>query len=549
MQSLEFWREENIACAGRRRSGCEKDICISGQAMVYWCTIHNEGIIDMRILFFRPKSGYYPGLSPQPPLGSLALASFAQMKGHTVRIFDRQANHGSFMKAVASFQPDVVAVTLTVESMIPDAIRVSRGLKERGLPVLWGGHMASAIPEEIVRSGYVDYVGISEGEYTLMELLEVLEGKRTPDTVRGIAYVDENGVYRRTEDRSFADLADFPPLDYSLIPVERFHTKTPYANRAFTVIASKGCPFSCTYCFNHEFHRCQLREYPRDIVFQQIKTLKENYHVNGIMFPDELFGINKQQMRLFCKEMKCTYPGITWGTETKIGTLSREDLELIYNAGCRALSFGVESGNAEMRKKLHKHYDEAKLYETFRNCHEIGIMTLANIMIGLPDETSEQLRDTVRLYFRAHPHVVSTALFTAIPGTQIYRSLEADGRISPIKKTLDEIGKAAKERQHLTKNYSKVPDKDLLVVMHYFHWQVVFGKKVKVQGMKQESMINWGIVNMLGLLRSVGVSGIARWFWESVKLFCTVAWYAHAYPSIRKKYDLSAKNFGRTDWD
>jgi len=142
------------------------------------------------------------------------------------------------------------------------------------LPVLWGGHTASAIPEEAARSGCVDYVGISEGEYTMLELLE---GRRAPETVPGIAYVDERGEYRRTPDRPFANLADFPPLDYSLIPTRKFYTPLPFASRLFIMMASKGCIYKCAFCFNSEYHRCQWRAYPLDVIFQQMKYLAEGF--------------------------------------------------------------------------------------------------------------------------------------------------------------------------------------------------------------------------------------------------------------------------------
>jgi len=119
----------------------------------------------MRVLFIRPKVGFFITVSA-PPLGSLALASFIQTKGHEVRIFDHEIER-DLMKAVTQFKPDAAAVTLLGESQVPDAIQISRTLKALGLPVFWGSYMASAIPEQVARSGYADYIGISEGEYTL----------------------------------------------------------------------------------------------------------------------------------------------------------------------------------------------------------------------------------------------------------------------------------------------------------------------------------------------------------------------------------------------
>ena len=500
----------------------------------------------MRVLFVRPKSGFFVSCS-SPPMGSLALASFLQAKGHAVRIFDHEIEH-DLVKAVTEFKPEAAAVTLLGQSQIADAMQISRTLKAQGLPVFWGGYMASAIPEAVARSGCADYVGISEGEYTLLELLEVVEGKRARETVLGIAYVDETGEYRRTADRPFADPADFPPLDYSLIPVEQFDYSFPFANRISPMMASKGCPFNCTYCFNSEYHRCQRREYPKKVVFQQIQTLVEQYKVDGIYFVDEIFGTDKQELQEICQGIKELNLGVTWGTETMIGALSREDLAMMHEAGCRLLQFGLESGSAEMRKKLHKFYDASKTDETFRNCREIGIMTYGFFIIGLPDETPEQVRETVRLFLRTQPDIASVAFFTPYPGSQLCRELEAAGRLA-IPKTLEDFVNPAMERQQLRQNFSRVPDRDLQVILQFFYWQMMFRKKKKTPGVEQSSVLVMEVKNMLAYLRRGGLRGLARGVWDSGKLFFTVAWYANAYPSVRKKYDLYAKNFGRTDWD
>ena len=357
----------------------------------------------------------------------------------------------------------------------------------------------------------------------------------------GIAWVDENGGYRRTADRPFADLADFPPLDYSLIQAERY-TAYGYPNikRQFGMISSKGCPFSCTFCFNSEFHRCRRRMYPREVLFQQIKTLTENYGVDRVAFIDEIFGVDKQELKAFCQGMTDRFPGFTWGADTRVGVLTREDMEMMYANGCRSLTFGLESGSAEMRKVLRKDFDDTKVDEAFRNCREVGFRTNAYFMLGLPDETPEQLRETVRLYFRTQPNWGVWFLYWPIPGSQLYRELEAAGRIS-VPTTLEAA--AAHNTltdQDLAKNYSRIPDKDLQVVQNFVNWQTVF---------RQRGYVKIAVSLLLSNLRRIGLRGLARELWVSAKLLCTVAWYAHAYPSIRKKYDLYAKNYGRTDWD
>jgi len=470
-----------------------------------------------------------------------------QARGHAVRIFDHQLER-DIAKAVAEFKPDAVAITLLSQTMIPDAMESARAMKALGLPVFWGGHMASAIPEEIARSGLADYVGISEGEYTLLELLEVVAGRRAPDTVPGVAYVDENGEYHRTPDRPFADLADFPPLDYSLVPMGRFASGFLFADRVFMMVTSKGCPHQCTFCFNREYHRCQRRAYPREVIFRQIETLVRDYGADGLIFGDEVFGTDKRELRAFCEGLKALNLGVKWYTESVVGALARSDLALMYDAGCRMLAFGLECGSAEMRKKIHKYYDASKVDETFRNCREVGIRAAAFFIIGFPGETPGQVRETVRLYFRLQPDSTGLCLYLPIPGSQLYRELEASGQLRP-KKTLEAYGASPIGWNRETENFSRVPTKELRVILHYINWQMAFQKKRYRPGFKRDSPLKLALSNLLAYLRCAGPRGFAHGLWNAAAFFLAVAWDAHAYPAIRKKYDLYAKNFGRTDWD
>jgi len=176
------------------------------------------------------------------------------------------------------------------------------------------------------------------------------------------------------------------------------------------------------------------------------------------------------------------------------------------------------------------------------------MLTHGLFIIGLPDETPGQLRETVHLYFRAHPHAAALGFFTAYPATPLYRELLAQGRLTP--KTLEEMGGPVAERQHLSQNYSHIPPKDLLVVANFVHWQTMFGKKHRTPGIKTNPIAKVGLHNLLGFLRAApGPRTLLQAAREAVKFVCAAAWYAHAYPSIRRKYDLDARNFDRTIWD
>jgi radical SAM superfamily enzyme YgiQ (UPF0313 family) len=448
---------------------------------------------------------------------------------------------------IAAFQPNALAVTVTTEAQIADAMAASETAKTLNCPVFWGGHAATVLADLVAKLPYVDYVGISEGEYTLLELLDVISGLENPEDCAGIVFSAKDGTVVRTQDRPFADLADFPPLNYSLVQTKKFFQYMDFASRMFHVFTSKGCPYKCSFCFNENFHKCQRRRYPLEVVMHQIRELVDDYGVNGVVFEDEMFGGNKEEFRTLCNALGSFEPRIYWAAQTVMGILSREELELAYASGCRTLVFGLESGSAEMRKKVQKYYDAGKIDETFRTCRELGISTMPNFIIGFPQEIPEQVRETVHLILRVNADVPNVSIFTPVPGSKSYADLVASGSLKPIE-DIEEYARNPKNRQTVTQNFSLIPTRELRCISSFFYWVLAFGgksgKKTRKKGMVK--------VAVIGLLNHIAIEGLRRGVANLVgtaKIFLRTFWYSHAYPSILKKYDLYKKNFGRTDWD
>jgi len=300
----------------------------------------------------------YVGFSNMAPTAALNLASFMQREGHAVRIYERNIDKKSVLHALDAFKPDVIVCTLMFARQIRDMQAVCREVRalRPDLPVLCGGLMASHFPELILKEGLADYVGVGEGEYTLLELLEVVSGQREASTVQSLVYLDRDGEPVHTPLRPFADLGDFPETDFSLLPMDKYFAYYPESPRTLMVYASKGCPCQCTFCFNASYNRCQYRTRRRKTVLREIETLVRDYGADGFFFLDELWGCDKKELRAYCDELvalseKLGKP-IRWVCETHIGMMDFEDLERMARAGCFMIPFGVESGSPEILARI-----------------------------------------------------------------------------------------------------------------------------------------------------------------------------------------------------
>ena len=487
----------------------------------------------MRILLVNPSAGYFNS-AVFNPLGLLAIGSYLRSIGYEVKLLDRCVENVHFKKFISEFQPDVVGVSVMSTRGLKDAIKVSKIASKLGFYVTWGGAVPTFDNEMVLREDFVDSVIISEGEYTFKELLEALQGKRKFDQIKGLAY-KENGKYRRNEDRPFIDLAELPITDYSLIDVKKYLIPYVGCERLMYMYSSKGCPCSCTFCTNTCFHKSKHRKRPNEIVIKEIKYLIDNYQMDGVYFSDELWCADKREMYDFCRRVKEENLKFSWFIMTRVGQFTKEDYELMYECGCRGAMFGIETGSREMMKRVHKNINYDRIIPSFAELKNIGITNIASFIIGYPDETVEQLKDTVNLIQNLDVHLTPVFHLTPLPGTALYDEVVAQGRYQP-PRNLKENSKIIATIS-VGKNLSSVPTIDLRVIRSRLIWKS-FSKK---DGIENKKPFTFAKDTVLSGLRAISQKGVISFFVDGFSAFCEfvyIFWFSHMYPKLRKKYGL-----------
>lgn len=187
------------------------------------------------------------------PLGILSIASFLKSKGHDAVICDRFFTSEKADATLKRLKPDIIGVSVMSNVFIKDAMDIAKEAKKLGIPVVWGGSLASVIPEEILRSGLGDYVSFNEGEFTWLEMAEAFDKGEPFDSIKGLGYI-RNGEYIRTENREFIDLSVLPKLDWTIIDPKQYFQMGYGYDKMITTYFSKGCTGRCTFCYNHKFH-------------------------------------------------------------------------------------------------------------------------------------------------------------------------------------------------------------------------------------------------------------------------------------------------------
>jgi len=348
----------------------------------------------LKVLLINPKSTQLNRRrkAPSVPIGLLAIASFIKAKGHTVKIVDLALKSENIGKHILSFKPDVVGVTVVSTLVCNSAVKASKIAKKYNKPVIWGGQIASLLTELSFNEGCVDFIVMGEGEITFSELLDTIEKGGSYENIDGLAFVNKDGVHIN-KSREFAYLSLFPGTDWTLVNPKKYSQGYFQCKRMLYLYFSKGCPAHCTFCFNPTYHRSNHRRRPPGQVIEEIEYLVKNCGVDGVNFADEFLYPGPEDMQTFIRLIKEKNLDFIWGGQTRLGVYSKEDLQHMYNAGCRFLLFGVETGCEARMKEIKKGIDLKKAKETFDNCKEIGITTQGSFIIGYPDETEDEIKE------------------------------------------------------------------------------------------------------------------------------------------------------------
>jgi radical SAM superfamily enzyme YgiQ (UPF0313 family) len=369
-------------------------------------------------------------MRPYAPLGILYLAAYARQHGFGVRVHDNTfcRDEGAFFRALEESNATVVGF----HSMFicrTSAERLIKGAKERGCTVICGGPDATVAADLYLKTYGADYVALSEGEHTIVELLGHLTGKtQTPlETIEGLAYLDEKREVTQTPSRALMrDVDRLPEPARDLIDLGEYQHawKNHHGFSSLHLITSRGCPFACAWCSRAVFGRNYRLRDP-DLVAQEIRRIKEDFNPDHIRISDDIFGVNKQWVVRWRKAMQERDAIIPFECLSRVDLLEPPLLDDLKAAGCMRIWCGVESGSQKVLDAMNKNTTVEENYRAAKLMKERGIKRAFYIMLGYPGEKREDIALTKKLLLDTLPETVSISVAHPIRGTFFYDAVEA----------------------------------------------------------------------------------------------------------------------------
>jgi len=322
--------------------------------------------------------------------------------------------------------------------LVRELIRALRGRFPAAL-IVGGGEHFTALPEYSLRDcPELDAIVKGEGEHTFYELLEAF-GEGEWRGVDGVAYLTSDGVFRNNGGLPrIRDARNVPwpwwPEGYLEAFWRAGKSYGVRTGRDMPILATRGCPYQCTFCSSPQMWTTRYVMREVDDVVAEIKHYVEKYAITSLQLYDLTAFVRRDFTIEFCQKLKAAGVRVRWSlpSGTRSEALDEEVLALLKQTGCEYLAYAPESGSERTLKKIKKRVHLDRMVASIRKARAQGIVLRTNLIIGFPHETRRDVFDT--LFFGLRMAILGVDevpyfIFSAYPGTEIFRELLADGRV------------------------------------------------------------------------------------------------------------------------
>ncbi|MCX6796610.1 MAG: radical SAM protein, partial [Candidatus Falkowbacteria bacterium] len=397
----------------------------------------------MKILFINPPSNNFTGKTStnSPVLGVLYLATILYEHGHDANVLDAdrlELTWDQLIERLKNEKPDVIGLSSTTLSM--PVLNKTAEICKQTLPNAWvlvGGFGPTLEPDKtLADSKFIDIVCMGECEITIVDLIKCLENKDDLKSVRGIVFRDaENKIVKNEPGEIVQDLDTLPMPDYKLLEPSFSHYDGVHGEFEgilmpnAVMMGSRGCPHRCIFCCNAQ--KIPRFRSPRKIV-DEIEFYKKEFKVKSVqLYDNEFIGMtmaqNKWIMEICDEIIKRGLNDLGYICQGRCSKfVTTEVLEKMYQAGFRWIWWGVEAGSQRILDRIQKDLRIEDVKHVFAITKKIGIKSSMFIMVGLPDETEEDIRLSSKLIKEVKPDKLRIHITTPLPGSKLWDELIAN---------------------------------------------------------------------------------------------------------------------------
>jgi len=372
----------------------------------------------MRVLIIAPRYKSF-GLYYELPLGLAYISAYLKSKGVETTLYNLNEvvnDNGLWdhIKRVDVICSGGLSVHYGEMKRLLDKVRrVNPSAK-----IILGGGLLSSEPELMMSMLHPDIGVIGEGEIALYD---------------AVVNMPSSGSIVKAEPIKNLDALPFP--DYEGLGVRAYlerqiagdeHYLYPFDNpRCLPVISSRSCPHNCSFCF-HPLGKV-YRQRSLDNYFAEIELLIESYQINMVAVLDELISVFPERINEFCVRIK-KY-SLKWMTQMRVDSVNQDTINMLKDAGCIQISYGIEHINKEVLNNYNKRITPEQIEKALEMTYNAGIGIQGNMLLGGPKETPESVGQVLAWRNKNLKYHINITPITAYPGTDLYIYGKSCGKI------------------------------------------------------------------------------------------------------------------------
>jgi radical SAM superfamily enzyme YgiQ (UPF0313 family) len=372
-------------------------------------------------------------MRPYVPLGILYISAWLEKFGYANTVFDSTFSTFEKLKShLIELKPDAVGIYTNLMTKL-NVLRLAQFIKSTPelahTKVILGGPEVKNHAKPFLEHG-ADFIVIGEGEQSMLELIQYLDGKSTAEIsqIPGLAFLNNKGEFIQTAERTkLKDLDELPIPNRKLVNMQLYFDawKGKHGSSAISINTQRGCPYTCKWCSKAVYGQSYRRRSPEHVA-DEIQQLQSNYNFDTIWFVDDVFTVSHQWLKKFNDVIQERGIKIAYECISRSDRMDDNVISLLKSSGCFRVWIGAESGSQRIIDKMDRRVDVNQVREMIRRTRKGGIQAGTFIMVGYPGETEADIIETARHLKSSCPDHFTITVTYPITGTGLYQEAEPE---------------------------------------------------------------------------------------------------------------------------
>jgi len=368
---------------------------------------------------------YYKGAGDTFPQGIGSIAGYLEKYNIPVDVLEPDIEgmgRESFASFIAKGNYDLIGISAFTTNIV-FAYETARLIKsiDSGIRVVMGGSHPSIFPERTLEEcADIDFIIVKEGEKPLLDLVNALSRNSDVSDVPNLFFRRNGEVIKNHAACDWLDLDELPMFPYHKFDMKKY-VPAPSLRKVlptFNYMAQRGCPYSCAFC-DTRTHGKKVRYRSVDKVISDLKELKENCGVKGIIFEGSNFTIDSDWITRFCEQLTKERLNLVWYCMGRVD-LDLDLLPLMKKAGLWCMSFGIESGTLQTLERMKKKISSEQVKAALRVVKKLNVRAIGSFILGYPGENEEDVRNTIEYACGLNLDVSVFFIPVPFPGTRLF---------------------------------------------------------------------------------------------------------------------------------